>query len=37
MVNNLESIIYNSTYLIKNADKLQNPMEYFSILSSFHI
>ena len=35
MVNNLESIIRKAEYIINNADKLQNPMEYFSILSKF--
>ena len=35
MVNNLESIIENAKYIINNADKLQNPMEYFSVLSKF--
>jgi hypothetical protein len=35
MVNNLESIIRSAEYIINNADKLQNPMEYFSVLSKF--
>ncbi|MFZ8801131.1 MAG: hypothetical protein ACO2ON_03065 [Candidatus Nanopusillus sp.] len=35
MSNNLESIIREAKYIIDNADKLQNPMEYFSILSEF--
>ncbi len=35
MANNLESIIREAEYIINNANKLQNPMEYFSILSNF--
>jgi hypothetical protein len=35
VANNLEAIIREAEYIINNADKLQNPMEYFSILSKF--